>query len=228
MGPLAGSQGLWKHIWCTGAGSPEAGTRRGVSSRGLVTYSSHSSCKAEPAHANLAAGVGKQLHHEQHETPHRYQFKKRWRKRRIPEDAQREKTQNNKLPIQPSLWKQLILRFSFCCCAQSYQQSLYERADDTELSELLPVSCMGSEGSADGWLETQLISIEPAALRGEQILFLTPFGVLSSPFPKPSLLWEERFKPMYSKEKRTAFSSSSRRVMKPSFHCSRTCTGLLT
>lgn len=133
--------------------------------------------------------------------------------KRIPEDAQREKAPN-KLPIQLSVWKQLILRFRFCRRAQSYQQSGYKGADDTECSELLPVSCVCSGGAAAGWLEPQLIATDAAALRREQTLSLTPFGVLWSPFPQPSQLWEERFKPMNWKEKPTSFSSSSRRVMK--------------
>lgn len=68
--------------------------------------------------------------------------------KRIPEDAQREKAQN-KLSVQL-----LILRFSFCCCARRYKQSEHQGADDKELSQFLPASCMGSEG----WLETRLTS----------------------------------------------------------------------
>lgn len=68
--------------------------------------------------------------------------------KRIPEDAQREKAQN-KLSVQL-----LILRVSFCCCAGRYKQSEHQGADDNELSQFLPASCMGSQGR----LETRLTS----------------------------------------------------------------------
>lgn len=176
-------------LWLAGGGCENTGLADGAwQPRGrskarsrpwdLVAYRGRSASEAEPARPGLATKAGKWI------IPHRYRFQKQRRKKRIPEDAQREKAQN-KLPIQPTLWKRLILRFSFCCCAQSYQRSGYERADDSELSELLPVSCMSSESSAGGWLGTQLIAVDPAALRGEQILFLTPFECPVLHFPRP-------------------------------------------